>query len=297
MSLDRDHIKLLAEVFGVESVIEKDNVEPILRELVDKILAHKKDNEELREEANLILQNVQDSLSIGLNDAREILDEASEVERSRGEAGNDGEDGKPGQDGKPGKDGKDAEEVDIEAIIERVLELIPEPKVFELPEDFTIDASQVVNLPENTTIEVDDVKRLIKEGLGGSTARNLYQLFDIALTEVSDDDILQYNGETNTWENVKHNAVTTVTSTAYTASSYEIILVDDDSAGAEVTITLPPAATTTYKKYYIKKLGSTANVVIDGDGTETIDRGLTAVISTQDEALTVITDRSNWFIV
>jgi hypothetical protein len=70
---------------------------------------------------------------------------------------------------------------------------------------------------------------------------------------------------------------TTVTGTTHTAGDEHVILVDDDTAGAAVTVTLPTAATAD-TIYHIKKLGSTANVTVDGNGAETIDGATTAVL-------------------
>jgi len=89
---------------------------------------------------------------------------------------------------------------------------------------------------------------------------------------------------------------TTVTTTSHTAADEHVILVDDDTAAATVTITLPAAAT---KKtiYHIKKLGTTASVIIDGDGTDTIDGDLTITLTMQYESVMLISDGTNWNII
>lgn len=90
--------------------------------------------------------------------------------------------------------------------------------------------------------------------------------------------------------------VTTVTGTSHTAGDEHVILVDDDTAGSAVTITLPTAATAD-TIYHIKKLGSTANVIVDGNGAETIDGGTTATLTTQYESITIISDGSAWWVL
>jgi hypothetical protein len=90
--------------------------------------------------------------------------------------------------------------------------------------------------------------------------------------------------------------VTTVTATSYTAAGEHVILVDDDAAAAAVTITLPTAVTAN-TMYHIKKLGTTANVIVDGDGTEEIDGALTAVLTTQYESIMVISDGTAWHVI
>lgn len=96
-------------------------------------------------------------------------------------------------------------------------------------------------------------------------------------------------------ETVRFTSVETGTGTAITAGDSLVILVDDDTAGSTVTVTLPAAASG--RHYHIKKLGTTANVVVDGNGSETIDGALTATLTTQFEAIHVISDASNWHIV
>lgn len=69
---------------------------------------------------------------------------------------------------------------------------------------------------------------------------------------------------------------------------------------AAATITLPPASGLNGREYNIKKISATGggrNVTIDGSGGEFIDGVLTKVLNKQYEALTVICDGSNWFIV
>ncbi len=94
----------------------------------------------------------------------------------------------------------------------------------------------------------------------------------------------------------KNLVITTVTTTSHTAATEDIILVDDDTAGSTVTVSLPAAADRS-KPYEIKKLGTTANVVIDGDGSETIDGNLTVTLAMQYLSLTLISDGSNWNLV
>lgn len=91
----------------------------------------------------------------------------------------------------------------------------------------------------------------------------------------------------------------TVTSTSYSvATTDSIILADDDTAGSAMTITLVAAATAGSGFHLtIKKKGSTANVIIDGNASETIDGALTATLTTQYESITIISDGSNWNII
>jgi hypothetical protein len=90
---------------------------------------------------------------------------------------------------------------------------------------------------------------------------------------------------------------TTLIGSSYTADQYTVILVDDDTAGFTVTITLPPALTSLGIHYHIKKLGTTADVVVDGNLGETIDDGLIATIKTQYESMHILSDGSNWHVI
>ncbi len=90
----------------------------------------------------------------------------------------------------------------------------------------------------------------------------------------------------------------TVTGTSATLGSDDyVILVDDDTAAATVTITLPAAASNLGRVYHIKKLGNTASVVLDGNASDTIDGAPTHTLTTQYDARTIVCDGiSNWSI-
>jgi len=92
--------------------------------------------------------------------------------------------------------------------------------------------------------------------------------------------------------------VETVTTTSATLGDDDYaVLCDDDTAGGAVTITLPAAASHTGRTYFIKKLGTTASITVDGNSSETIDGATTAVISTQYESIQIVCDGSNWHII
>lgn len=89
---------------------------------------------------------------------------------------------------------------------------------------------------------------------------------------------------------------TTVTGTTHTAADEHVILVDDDTAGSAVTVTLPLAADAD-AMYYVKKLGTTANVIVDGNGAETVDGAANATLTLQHEAILVVSNGSAWFVL
>jgi hypothetical protein len=91
-------------------------------------------------------------------------------------------------------------------------------------------------------------------------------------------------------------SVSTKTSTyTETATSGEIILLAN-STTATFTINLPTAIGNTLK-LTIKKIASVNQVVIDGNGSQTIDGGLTATLNKLYESITLISDNSNWQII
>lgn len=90
--------------------------------------------------------------------------------------------------------------------------------------------------------------------------------------------------------------VTTVTTTSHTIADEYVILVDDDTAGSTVTLTLP-ASSGVNTVYHIKKLGTTADVIIDGNLAESIDGGLTATLTAQYETVMIVSDGLNWHVI
>ncbi len=61
------------------------------------------------------------------------------------------------------------------------------------------------------------------------------------------------------------------------------------------TVTLPPAADSHGR--VTVKLMVAGTVTVEGDGAETIDGGATAVLTTQYEAVTVISDGTQWLVI
>lgn len=91
------------------------------------------------------------------------------------------------------------------------------------------------------------------------------------------------------------------TVTSQTANYTETVttgtkIIKGDTTGGTFTITLPTAVGN-QALLIIKKTAGTANLVIDGAGTETIDGGLTATLVKENESITLISDNANWQIV
>ena len=86
---------------------------------------------------------------------------------------------------------------------------------------------------------------------------------------------------------------TVSTTTATISSDYTVVL--DDTAGALVTVTLPPVSAGAL--HTIKKLESSFDVVVEGDGAENIDGAANATLTTQYESITVVGSATAWFVV
>ena len=77
--------------------------------------------------------------------------------------------------------------------------------------------------------------------------------------------------------------------------AFEAVMADDDTAAGIVTIDLPAGSTDAM--LIIKKIGSSFDVIIDGDAGETIDGLLTFTLTAKYAALTVLWNGTEWSIV
>jgi len=82
----------------------------------------------------------------------------------------------------------------------------------------------------------------------------------------------------------------------YTAAEEVVIMVD--ASGGGKAITLPKASTAKGRTYYIKKIdGSGNNVIIAGDGAETIDGQASQGLGAQYNCMQVVCDGTAWHII
>lgn len=91
---------------------------------------------------------------------------------------------------------------------------------------------------------------------------------------------------------------TTTTVDLTLTTSYTVVLCD--ASLWPLIMRLPAASANGGRLYYIKKVDSSPNTVtIDGDGLDTIDDGLTAVLTVQYESITINADsvEDNWDIL
>lgn len=83
----------------------------------------------------------------------------------------------------------------------------------------------------------------------------------------------------------------------YTATVKDnFISVDATGAGGDVTILLPTSVGNAGLELTIKTIGTANNVIVDGNGAETIDGTTTKTLTTQWTSITVVSDNANWFI-
>lgn len=70
-----------------------------------------------------------------------------------------------------------------------------------------------------------------------------------------------------------------------------------DATDGDITANLPAAAANT-GLFYVKKTDGSANqVIVNPAGAATIDGGATAVLANQNEAITLVSDGTNWSIL
>lgn len=95
----------------------------------------------------------------------------------------------------------------------------------------------------------------------------------------------------------------TITNADHTAALTDDVILFSTGA-PDRTLNLPTASTAfdatskVCKIYWVKKIDAGAgDVILDGNGAETVDGGATATITVQYEAITLSTDGSNWHIL
>lgn len=91
---------------------------------------------------------------------------------------------------------------------------------------------------------------------------------------------------------------TQVVTGAYTASTSSSAVIIADATGAALTVTLPTAVGVSGKIYTVKRVNAGSNAVtIATTSSQTIDGGLTAILTIQYTSLDLMSDGSNWQIL
>lgn len=95
---------------------------------------------------------------------------------------------------------------------------------------------------------------------------------------------------------IQARLVVVTKTTTYTALVSDDFVVADATAAA-FTVTLPTAVGNSGVSLTVKKVDSSINAVtIDGDGAETIDGQLTAILSVQYDSITLVSDGVQWWV-
>lgn len=91
------------------------------------------------------------------------------------------------------------------------------------------------------------------------------------------------------------STVVTETAAYAVAATDEIILAN--ASGAAFAVTLPAANAQTGRRVTVKKIDSSANAVTVASGGGTIDGAASVALGSQNEAVEVISDGTNWWVI
>ena len=95
----------------------------------------------------------------------------------------------------------------------------------------------------------------------------------------------------------QRRTVRTITTAQTLFASDEVVLVNAPGPGS-LTVTLPTAVGIAGYEYNIKRINTPpGTVIIDADGTETIDGTLTQTLLMQWASVTIVSDGSNWLVI
>lgn len=151
-----------------------------------------------------------------------------------------------------------------------------------------VHVKEVAGSPNTITIQAENGVHTV--------AQTIERLTEIKIASADGGVLLLADGVSN-WEIVAHvkpratRLDTTITSDTTLTLASDVILVD--ASGGPVTVTLLPSALMAGATVDIKKVDSSGNTVtVDANASETIDDGLTAVLTVKDETITLFSDGS-----
>jgi len=132
-----------------------------------------------------------------------------------------------------------------------------------------------------------------------STNHKLEDLENIYIDHVGslqENDTLKWSAANLRWEIDRHTHIRTVTVDENVALTDGTILVDATSG--DVTLTLPTALSAESMIYHFKKIDASSNqMIIDGNGSETIDGALNKQTNLQYATYTIQSNGSSWYIL
>lgn len=158
--------------------------------------------------------------------------------------------------------------------------------------DITVSSSGSVWTIDNQAVTYAKIQNVTDNRILGRSAGSAGSVQEITIgTGLS----LSGGTLTNTGSSSAYTISTKTGNYTETATTGEIILLGDTTSGT-FTITLPSAVSNT-AKITIKKIAGSNNLTIDGNGSQTIDGGLTADLVRVYESITLVSDNSNWHII
>jgi hypothetical protein len=139
-------------------------------------------------------------------------------------------------------------------------------------------------------MEIQSTSTRFGAGAGSSNLMSILSSGNVGIGTTNPTSTLAVSGS-------QAGAVTTQTGN-YTATASDYVILLNNTSGADATVTLPAASGATGRVYVIKRIDSSGfNTIIDGAGAETIDGAATRALTAQYEAVTIVSDGSNWHIL
>lgn len=156
--------------------------------------------------------------------------------------------------------------------------------------DITVSSSGATWTIDNQAVTYAKIQNVTDARLLGRSAGTSGSVQEITVGSG-----LTLSGGTITASASGYSVTTKTTTHTETATSGEVIILCDTTSGG-FTVNLPSAVSNT-AKITIKKIAGSNNLTIDGNGSQTIDGGLTAVLVRIYESVTLISDNANWHII
>jgi len=171
-------------------------------------------------------------------------------------------------------------------------------------EDVGTSAGNVVQL--NGSAQLPAVDGSLLTGIT-ATVSALNDIGDVSAAAPNNGDVIAYNSTSGDWEATAQSGgggsapSVTVSSpstdqTLTSPSGIEEVYIYTPSASINVNLVAAATCGSGFK-YNIKNRASGFTVTVDPDGSETIDGATTFDLDTQESAVTLVTDGSNWFII
>jgi hypothetical protein len=169
-------------------------------------------------------------------------------------------------------------------------------------EDVGTSANNVVQL--NGSAQLPAVDGSLLTGITATVAA-LNDIGDVSAASPNNGDVIAYNSTSGDWEATAQSGGSapsvTVSSpstdqTLTSPSGIEEVYIYTPSASINVNLVAAATCGSGFK-YNIKNRASGFTVTVDPDGSETIDGATTFDLDTQESAVTLVTDGSNWFII